>query len=123
MSLNGYVYYHTIITASAMLDISIKQAIDLIDVQYDNRKTDIAATCWPAQWRIKYYSKWTLANQDNLRFVDDIIIHECAHLVTGPAHDKAFYKLCAEYGAKYEDKHLDEVPYPINIPEYCLCQN
>jgi predicted metal-dependent hydrolase len=117
MSLKGYLYYHTIVTAAAMLDISIEDAVDLITVQYDNRATTIAATCWPNQYRIKYYYQWVQANQDNLRVVDDIIIHECAHLVTGPAHDKAFYKQCRKYGAMYEDQPFSRIPYMINLPE------
>lgn len=89
-----------------------------IQIDFSLRKTRYMATCWPYQYRIVYYRYWLEANKHNTRFVDDCIIHECAHLVTGPDHDQRFYRLCREYGALYEDKWFDGVPYHIGFPSY-----
>jgi predicted metal-dependent hydrolase len=117
-SLGDYIRDKTYLTVASMFSISIAEAQDLVTISFNKRKTRFLATCWPNQYKIVYYTQWILANMDNLRVIDDIITHECAHLVTGPEHNKKFYRLCRQYGAMYENEYFDNVPYLIRLPEY-----
>lgn len=116
-----YVIRKTMEVARSMInDASLDIDLEDIEIGFSLGKTRCAATCWPNQYRILYYRRWLEANNHNTRFIDDMIIHECAHLVTGIGHDKRFYKLCREYGALYEDFYFEDRPYHIGIPPYIV---
>jgi predicted SprT family Zn-dependent metalloprotease len=109
-----YTIRETMAKASSMLRVKRPQ----VTVEFSMQKTIVQATCWPYQFRIRYYRWWLEANKHNTRFIDDIITHECAHLVTGPDHDARFYRLCRKYGAIHEETWLHEKPYHVEIPAY-----
>jgi predicted metal-dependent hydrolase len=116
--INIYEYVHRETMDKARRMLRVKNP-DLI-IEFSKQKTKYGATCWPVQQRIRYYSWWLEMNKFNTRYIDDVITHECAHLVTGPDHDSRFYRLCRRYGALYEGECFEDIPYHIGIPDYII---
>jgi len=119
MDIREYVFRKTVELVMKMNeDYDLGIELEYLEIEFSHRKTYMLATCWPNQIRIRYYTVWLIANECNTRRIDDLVIHECAHLVTGPDHDKRFRNVCRKYGAMYENKYYDQIPYHLEFPKF-----
>jgi hypothetical protein len=120
----SFLDYEEIETLVRMRAKEIAGVKDLV-VKFSNRMKKMHALCY---WQetpqaIHFNKKFIDLNKDNFQILDELIIHECVHLIPGyNRHNKKFFTKCRRFGIEpygYSEKYSGLKPLFSSICSKC----